>query len=113
MMQTAAGETHAFLWDGGTVTDLSTLGGSMSGTATNGIIQINNRSQIVGVSTTAEEIRHAFLWDKGTMIDLNDVIPPDCGWIIVEADRINNHGQIVGSGTINGETHAYLLTPRE
>ncbi len=45
------------------------------------------------------------------MTDLNTLIPPNSGWILTEARGINDAGQITGTGTINGETHAFLLTP--
>ncbi|MGA2696202.1 MAG: hypothetical protein ABSE92_09070 [Terriglobales bacterium] len=32
-------------------------------------------------------------------------------WTLSTAYAINNSGQITGYGTINGENHAYLLTP--
>jgi probable HAF family extracellular repeat protein len=53
-----------------------------------------------------------FLWTKQKgMQDLNNLIPPKSGWVLEYAASINNRGQITGSGTINGETHAFLLTP--
>src|SRR5215510_14995213 len=43
----ASGELHAFLWDGGTMTDLGTL----PGRAFSGARFINNRGQVVGSSS--------------------------------------------------------------
>ncbi len=46
------------------------------------------------------------------MIDLNDLIPSNSGWMLADAKAINDSGQIVGYGfDINGEQHAFLLTP--
>ncbi len=59
--QTASGEwvTHAFLWEGGQMTDLGTLGGYFS------VAQaINDRGQVVGSSHTASGENHAVLWSK-------------------------------------------------
>jgi probable HAF family extracellular repeat protein len=47
------------------------------------------------------------------MMDLNDLIPGGSGWTLIEAASIDGSGQIVGFGTINGQTHAFLLTPNE
>ena len=53
------------------------------------------------------------IWtQKGGMKDLNNLIPPNSGWVLVLANSINNSGQITGYGTINGENHAFLLTPQ-
>jgi probable HAF family extracellular repeat protein len=45
------------------------------------------------------------------MTDLNHLIDPSMGWQLMDAFDINDAGQIVGAGQINGETHAFLLTP--
>jgi len=45
------------------------------------------------------------------MQNLNDLIPSDSGWLLRLAFDINSSGQIVGQGTINGQSHAFLLTP--
>src|SRR5262245_12387301 len=45
------------------------------------------------------------------MADLNDLIPPGSGWLLEVAAAINDAGQITGTGTVNGCTHAFLLTP--
>jgi hypothetical protein len=37
--------------------------------------------------------------------------PTGSGWVLYEAHAINDAGEIVGSGTINGQEHAFLLTP--
>jgi hypothetical protein len=40
------------------------------------------------------------------------MIPANSGWTsLFQATDINNHGQIAGIGTINGEMHAFLMTP--
>jgi hypothetical protein len=45
-------------------------------------------------------------------MDLNDFIPAGSPWYLQNASSINDAGEIVGWGTINGEVHAFLATPR-
>jgi probable HAF family extracellular repeat protein len=93
---------HAVLWSASGMLDLGTLPGS-STSAGNGI---NNHGQVVG------ESGHAFVWSQTSgMQDLNNLIPANSGWTLDWAFAINDNGQITGSGSINGTTHAYLLTP--
>jgi probable HAF family extracellular repeat protein len=95
--------THAALWTSTGIQDLGTLPGS-SISAANGI---NNLGQVVG------ESGDAFIWSQATgMQDLNGLIPAGSGWTLTWAFAINDSGQITGQGEINGQTHAYLLTPQ-
>jgi probable HAF family extracellular repeat protein len=96
---------HAFLYDQGHMTDLGTLGGANSWA-----YGINNLDQVVGAADIAGGASHAFLYSSGTMTDLNSLIAPGSGWVITEAKGINDKGQIVGTGTINGQSHAFLMT---
>ncbi|WP_299453488.1 PEP-CTERM sorting domain-containing protein, partial [uncultured Pigmentiphaga sp.] len=68
--------------------------------------------QVTGQSYTPGNIaQHAFLWDGSSMLDLNDLIPSGSGWILISAQGINDAGQITGYGILNGQSHAFLLTP--
>jgi len=52
-------------------------------------------------------------WTKATgMLNLNDLIDSSSGWQLYFAAGINAKGQIVGRGTLNGEEHGFLLTPK-
>jgi probable HAF family extracellular repeat protein len=94
---------HAFLWSNSVMTDLGIVHGGPDSVAHG----INISDQVVGTSG-----RSAFLWSPSAgMIDLNTLIPSGSGWNLTDASAINDNGQIVGVGTINGQTHAYLLTP--
>ena len=99
---------HPVLWNrAGQIRDLGTLAGGF-GTA----FGLNDLNQVVGYSTTSSNDPHAFIWSARNGIqDLNDLIPVNSGWVLVWASAINKAGQITGWGTINGENHAYLLTP--
>jgi probable HAF family extracellular repeat protein len=85
--------------------DLGTLGGANSaGNA------INALGVLVGSSDVAGGGSRAFVYDT-QMRDLNLLIPAGSGWVLTAATGINDLGQITGSGTINGQTHAFRLTP--
>jgi probable HAF family extracellular repeat protein len=122
----SGGLADAFLWthrEG--MSDLGMLpGGKWSSAAA-----INDFGEVVGGSDSAtcvthnfkwqrngratSNASHAFIWSAATgMRDLNDlIIPVRSGWLLTDAHAINQQGQIVGIGTINGQTHAFLLTP--
>ncbi|MBN2019345.1 MAG: DUF3466 family protein [Sedimentisphaerales bacterium] len=111
---------HACLFDptgGGDNTDLGILAGYANSVAS----FINNNNQIVGWVTSSlssspyyNHGQRACLFDpsgNGNNIDLNNLIVPLSGWVLNEARCINNNGWIVGTGTLNGESHAFLLIP--
>ncbi|WP_414517195.1 DUF3466 family protein [Nostoc sp. PCC 9305] len=81
---------------------------------------INNLGQVVGFSGTNNNFfaadgngLRAFLYSDQTLYDLNNLIAPSSkgGFTLTAASAINNNGQIVGRGAVNGELHAFLLTP--
>ncbi len=101
------GIIHAFVYSGGTMIDLRTLGGTYSSGDS-----INNAGQVVGASTLANGDTHAFVYTSGKMYDLNNLIPAGSGLILEAALGINNSGQITGYGHTNSQDkHAFLLTP--
>jgi probable HAF family extracellular repeat protein len=101
---------RAVLWDKGKKIDLGTLGDKYENSKARAI---NKTGQVVGNSytTSGSQSIQAVLWDKGSIKNLNNLIPPKSGWVLNEATDINDKGQIVGEGKINGQTHAFLLTP--
>lgn len=74
------------------------------------IESVNNIGQMVGTER-ASNVRTPFLIENGIMIPLSSLLPSGSGWTLLEALDINDRGEIVGSGRINGEEHAFLLTP--
>jgi len=97
---------QAFLYSGGVMTALGSLGGPESRA-----FGINRTGQIVGYSFINTFRTHPFLYSNGIMRDLNDLLPPDSGWELYEARGINDAGQIVGVGVNQGAAHAFLLSP--
>ena len=98
--------SHGFEWSDGVMVDLGSLGGRYSAA-----FSINTAGQVVGTSTDVNNVQHAVLWEGGPIQDLNTMIAPGSGWFLNMGSDINEAGQIVGSGTIDGQMHAFLLTP--
>jgi probable HAF family extracellular repeat protein len=113
--------THAVLWSAsGGIRDLGTLPGDTLSAASN----INFFGQVIGSSgNTAtcdfgaspyEVFGRPFIWTRRKgMQDLNTLISANSGWVLNSATGINIWGQIVGSGTLNGQSHGFLLTPKK
>ena len=76
---------HAFLWSNGVMTDLGTLGGSVSMA-----YSINDSGVVVGEASTASGEMHAFVWQSGVMKDLGFAGETSA------ARGINSKGDIVG-----------------
>jgi uncharacterized membrane protein len=82
----------------GAVINLSALpgGSNMIGAA------LNDKDQVVG---------NGFLYSNGTIQTLASLVSSSSGWSNLVSTRINDTGQIVGQGLINGQEHAFLMTP--
>ena len=80
------------------VHDLGTLGGLSSAG-----LQINERGQVLGTSSTAEEFSVPFFWDGA----LHRVTVP--GWPGVTAAALNDRGQVAGTASdATGRTRAFV-----
>jgi probable HAF family extracellular repeat protein len=88
----------AFLYSGGTMHDLGTLGGVFAFAKA-----INDSDLVVGSGQTSSEQTHAFLYD-GSLHDLGTL-----GGNFSDATGINNAGLIVGISRIDPEVqHSFL-----
>jgi probable HAF family extracellular repeat protein len=119
------------------VTDLGTLGGGYSGatainaagqvvggsnasstsgqiaflwTPVKGMCNLGISAAASGINSSGQVVAGNFLWYGGVATDLNSLLPANSGWQIGNTTAINDSGQIVGIGTINSQTHAFLLT---
>ncbi len=74
---------------------------------------INNRGEVVGFSFPGPlGGGRAIVWVDKVPVDLNTLIPAGSPSYLQFASSINDAGEIVGWGTINGDVHAFLATPR-
>ena len=100
------GSGHAFLYSQGKMLDLGLVPGSTYSEA----FGLNDFGDVVGQSSTTQ-VQRAMIYSQGEMTDLNSLIDPSSGWFLLEGDGINDRGQITGYGRLNGQGHAFLLTP--
>jgi probable HAF family extracellular repeat protein len=96
---TSSGNQNAFLYSGGTMTNLGTLGSIYSYA-----LGINSAGQVVGYSLTSSGNQNAFLYSGGTMTNLGTL-----GGNYSQANGINNAGQIVGYATNGGGAESAFL----
>jgi probable HAF family extracellular repeat protein len=106
---TSAGSGHAFRFSGGAMTDLKSLYNTSIAQG------INDGGQVVGASDyrgwAYPNQWHAFLWQGGKMADLNQQLPRGSPLTLEIAYDINRDGRIVGSLLVNGQRHAFMMTP--
>lgn len=89
---------HAFLYRGGTMLDLGSLGFE------SGAHSVNNAGEVVGASKDQLARMRAFHWKEGRMIDLGTL-----GGQTSNARAINDQSWIVGNAqTRDGKDHAFL-----
>jgi len=98
------GRLHAFLYDGGPLQDLGTLGGTGSGG-----YGINDSGLIAGGSEKADFTAHAFLVVDGVMKDLGTL-----GGHYSYATGVNASGAVTGESTLSDNTtqHSFIYSNR-
>jgi probable HAF family extracellular repeat protein len=112
-MSSKDGTIHAFKWTRETgMQDYGAFPGAIV-TVTPCCRTISDRSEMVGLSIDGTTFSsRAIVWQGKVPVDLNTLIPKNSGWYLQGAASVNNAGEIAGYGLINGETHAFLATPR-
>lgn len=107
--------SHAFLWtSAANIQDLGTVNDSINDDTYSVGLGINDASQIVGVSASADfSVIRAFIRQNGKLVDLNSLITGNNSLYLITACSINSKGQIIGIAIDpnTGETHAYVATP--
>src|SRR4051812_22290715 len=99
------GETHAVLWEGGSIKDLHALG-TLGGTSSTAY-GVNDAGQIVGQASTENNAEfHAVLWEaNGAITDLGTL----GGY--GSAYSINGNGGAVGQSNLTGNPGHATLWP--
>lgn len=96
-----SGVYHAFLFSGGAMWDLGTLGGAYSSGQ-----GIDEAGRVVGYAHTSAGVLHAFYYSGGTIQDLGT-----SGGQTSFGNGINDSGQIVGAAwTVGSPTYAFLYS---
>jgi probable HAF family extracellular repeat protein len=95
---------YGYVYSGGTLTELSTQPGVLSG-AENSAYAINNSGQITGVYATSSGTTAAFVYSGGTAATSIDIENSETTFHDTAGFGINNLGAVVGSGTV--ETGAF------
>jgi len=106
---TSSYDSHAFLYSRGKMIDLGTLGRPPSYG-----YGINAAGNVVGTSALRGSFDnfHGFVAIGAKMYDLNNLLDrASRAFLIVNATGINASGQIAADATLNGVSHAVLLTP--
>jgi probable HAF family extracellular repeat protein len=104
--QMRMGRLRAFLWENGTMTDLTPEGGMATPRA------INDSAQVVGYASTGSGLSRPVLWEGGRMVYLDELLPPDAGLRLIDARDINNRGWILGIARLpDDKVEAVLLKP--
>jgi probable HAF family extracellular repeat protein len=86
------GNQRVFFWEDGVMTDIGTLGGSITRLPpTLPGWPLSDAGHIVGLSSTGGGELHSFVWHQGVMTDLGPV----------DARAVNAAGQVVGRSTVN------------
>jgi len=109
LSMTAAGLTHAFLWEKGAMQDISAVRAPDKTEPVLTIYGINSRGQMVGTIRNGTDCT-AMFFANGRQYNLNHFIPK-IGLKLDIARGINDRGQIIGQGHIGGRTVSFILTP--
>ena len=98
---------HAYLWEGGNLTDMNTLIPEGSPWFLREAVGVNTRGQIIG-NGAATGLFGAFFWEKGIITDLGSPFPGG----LSESRGINAAGAVVGRTTDGVAWRAFVWRDR-
>jgi probable HAF family extracellular repeat protein len=104
---------HAFFWtkEAGMMKDLGPIANSL-GITNSFAIGINDKDEIVGVSTDLKAQFVATIWKRGVATDLNTLIAANSSLTLLSGCWINSKGEIIGlAADASGAFHGYELIP--
>lgn len=104
-------QRQGFVWENGDAHLLTGLVGSATRA-----VAINDRGWSVGSSEPLPPVflaSHATLWLGRIPFDLGSLVTNRQEAILLSADALNHRGEIAGTAWIEGQRHAYLLTPTD
>ena len=91
---------RAFVWDGGTILDIGTLGGESSNA-----LALSDNGFVTGSAARPDGSSHAFLYRSGVLRDIGQLGVASSG------TGVNERGQVAGTWVdAAGEDHAFLYT---
>jgi probable HAF family extracellular repeat protein len=96
------GALRAFVWQRGRTWDVGTLGGDTLAVA------INNRGQVLAVSSTPQFVQHAVLWQAGRLVDLG-LLPGGRGAFAYD---LNDRGDVAGWAVDAEGVYQLVVWPR-
>jgi probable HAF family extracellular repeat protein len=101
---TSDGSNHPFLYSGGKMIDLGTLGSPKGTSWWNSAQGVNNSGVVVGTSYNAQGNFFGFVWSNGKMTKMGTL-----GGAWSQANAVNTKGQITGLAyTKNGSAHGFI-----
>ncbi len=105
----ASGQVVGIVWRDGVAFELPSMDPAVTTTA----LDINNLGQAVGQAWVRSDWLRGVLFEEGKISYIDDLVGAEYlnGWSFDAAVGINDRGQIVGAGLLNGDVHAYVLTP--
>ena len=102
--QGADGLEHAFLYEGGSMQDISSLGPIEVH-----VLDLNEHGTLVGTASTLDGVLVPFISLDGALVDLNKLVDPALGWQLQYAYANNDLEQIVSYGCRAAECGLVLL----
>lgn len=102
----SAGVEQPFVFSGGQMVRLGTLG------AAGGALAVNNQGVVAGWCLDKAGANRAVVWDGSLgAVDLNERLPASAGWVLERATAVSDDGCILGQGRLRGIPRTFILYP--